>query len=119
MNDCNESIRAHIHDRLQLSKIPISEILTPNVFFTSKFCGYNSIYIYIYKKKYYLKIVTYRKDEEEIDVFENEEDLIFRLVKNRMWIKALRERSGNIKEATLNYIKDVDKDFYIRALKEL
>jgi hypothetical protein len=111
-------IRDFIINHLSESKIPIDEIITQNVLFSKKITEFNSIYIYSFRHKYYMKVVTFRKSEEETHEFTDMEELTYRLVELQMMRKAYRDNKLYHKEAFLQYMKEVDDSYYHRALNE-
>lgn len=109
-------LQEFIWERLKLSKIPINEIITPNVFFTDKACT-AGIFLYFHKKKYCIKFITQYKSEEAVYYFDSPDDLLFSLLKYQISQKAIRETGGyQYKSLALEIFKSVDDEYYNRAL---
>ena len=111
-------IRVYICSHLSESRIPIDDIITPDVLFTDIFDRYNCIYIYRRKKKYYLKVVTNYRSEETTHKFIDLDELTYGLVSLQMMRKAYRENKLHHKEAYLEYMKEVDEAYYNRAAEK-
>ena len=114
----SEKLRALVFDRLSESKIPISEIVTDDVYFTDKVTKLNSIYIYNRWGKYYIKILTYHKAETDVHCSVELDDTVYYLVCLQMWRKAIHECGNQYKNYYLELIKQIDEKFYCRAVNE-
>lgn len=116
-NDENERLKEQLAEKLSDDGIPVEEIITPDILFTDRLIEFNRVYIYVRKGKYYMKVVTFRKSEEELHEFTDIDELEYRLVELQMTRKAFREK-GNFKELYFCYMKQIGESYYERAADE-
>lgn len=114
----DEKLKEAVYSMLSESKIPVEEIITSNVRFTNKITQFNSVYIYYSKRKYNLKIVTYRKAEEETHNFTELNDLVYHLASLQMRRKAVHECGNQYKNYYFDLLKQIDERFYSRAIED-
>lgn len=110
-------LKEYVFGRLKSSKIPVAEIIAPDVFFTGKItvCG---TYLYGFGKKFYLQNITLYKSEWAKYVFLSAEDLVFELVKQRADLIAMRDTQGPFGEYSLKILKEIDEEFYNRKIAD-
>lgn len=106
-------LQEFVWGQLKLSKIPINEIITPNVFFY-----WQGLYgRYFHKKKYCIKFITQYKSEEAVYYFDSPDDLLFSLLKYQISQKSIHETSGyKYKSLALEIFKSIDDEYYNRAV---
>ena len=116
MNDfiITSKLKDYVYSRLEHSTIPVERIITPNVFFARKVTEIGT-YLYYHKKKYYIRIVTMHKSEEELYAFQNEDELTFSFIALQIVNLARREYGHNYKKEMLALFRSIDEEYYIRA----
>lgn len=107
-------LRSFIYERLKNSKLPLDEIIAPDVFFTGNITV-SGTYLYARFGKLYLRCVTpYRSKWEKLE-FHSAEDLCFEFVKRQAVRLAMSEVNGSFRERAEEILKEIDGEFYERA----